>query len=473
MTGSACRLLIGCVVLAAIGAAARGAPADKATEVFESLYGADVKRVRATRDGKDDVELATRLLAAAREVSNQPEFLAVLCETACDLAAAYPDGYGKAIDAMELLALEVPAKAAECAARVIEVRQKQFDAARGDDRADPGEALIQALLGLADLKAEAGAPADAAALCRRADKTARAIKSDRLDEIEARQKALVNALRIAREADGLKAQLEKDPQDAQARAKLVALYLVDADNPAEAAKYVDGVADTSLRRLVPAAAKGVEAAPELACRELGEWYRGLADGTAAAKPAMLGRAREYYERFLELHPQEDLDRTAVVLLVKRIDESLAKLDDATAGAARRRTPALPKRIEFVAKLSMAPFKTGRRFGPFPAQQTDDATGPFAKKGVFFDNKTGKDVVYAVTWPDRIRTLYYKGGAVFGLTIEIQDLKGKTLMKAGPYEGGNKWHEYPLNVPPSVGPRFILKVHNTAAAWFYIDTIEFR
>jgi len=66
---------------------ATDSPQDKAAEVFESLYGADVARVTKTRDKTDDVDFAKRLLATARqEAAGKPALVTVLCEKAADLA---------------------------------------------------------------------------------------------------------------------------------------------------------------------------------------------------------------------------------------------------------------------------------------------------------------------------------------------------------------------------------------------------
>jgi hypothetical protein len=225
---------------------------------------------------------------------------------------------------MELLGSSVADKRVWCAERVVELRQWQFDAVRTGDRATPGEELIAALLALADLKS--GAPAEGAVLCRRAELVARTIKSDRLADIDSRQKALAAALKTLREADALKALLQKNPQNAQVREKLVRLCLVDLDNPAEAAKHVEGLADPSLAKYVPAAAKGLDATPELASKELGEWYRTLAEGAPpAAKEAMYARAKAYYERFLELHTAEDLERTTAALVLKKVAAEITTL----------------------------------------------------------------------------------------------------------------------------------------------------
>jgi len=324
MGKSGCIIVAGLAFVAFASLGAIAAEADKAAEAFDAVYGTDLKRVKATADPKDDLELASRLLAAAKEAAGQPEFLTVLCTKARELAITHPSGHPTAVAAMELLGSGVADKRVWSAERMVEIRQWQFDAARGADRASAGDELITALLALMELKS--GTPAEGIALCRKAETVARTIRSDRLTDIEVRQKALAGAVKIAREADALKALLQKNPQNTQVREKLVRLCLVDLDDPAEAARHVEGVADPWLAKYVPAAAKGPDATPEVAAKELGEWYRTLAEGAPpAAKAAMYARSKAYYERFLELHTTEDLDRTTVALVLKKVSAELAIL----------------------------------------------------------------------------------------------------------------------------------------------------
>ncbi len=315
-----------CGLLALIPAPVCAEEADKAAQVFESLYGNDFRRVRLTRDTKDDLELAKRLVAAAKEAVAQPEFLAVLCNKACDLAAAHPEGIDTAREALDLLASEVPEEACPCAERMAAIRQKQYDAARGDAKAPAGETLIEALLAVADGKRASGDLVEATNVCRRAQMVARAVKSDRQEEIDARLKGLAQSMKAARDVEDLKALLDKDPRNTSVREKLVRTYLVDLDRPDEAAGYLEGVQDASLAKYLPAVAKGVQAAPELACMELGEWYRTLGEAApAGSKAAMFARAKAYYDRFLDLHAAEDLNRTAAGLALRKITAALDKL----------------------------------------------------------------------------------------------------------------------------------------------------
>jgi hypothetical protein len=313
--------------------AAASDAAAQAAKAFESLYGADVNRVRATREPGDDVQLARQLLAAAERAGNQPDFVAVLCDSACDLALVSPDGYALAAQAVERLAAARPERAAACAEKMVEIRQRQFDVAKGDARPAAGEALVAAILAVIDSGTKNDF--DTVTLFKRALGVARLAGSPRADEVEARMNAHAQAMKVARQIEDVKAMIAREPGDATLREKLVRLYLIDKDDPAAAAECLEGVGDESLMKYVPAAARPLEAAPELACLELGEWYRALGESAApAAKGAMFARAKAYYERFLALHAAQDLDRTRALVALQKV---------AAAGLAPSPAPARPAR----------------------------------------------------------------------------------------------------------------------------------
>ncbi len=339
MPRTACLSGVLCAVLVVSAVPLRAAATDEATETFNALYGADLKRVRATADARDDVELAARLLAAAKRATDQAPFLTVLCEKAHDLAVGHPTGYGTALEAMDLLARTVPDKAAACAARTFEIREKQFDAAAGDEKKAAGELLLNSLLPVIAAKEKAGDLAEVAALYRRAKTIAAATGSPRADEIDTRAARLAQRMKIAARIADVKALLARDPANVGAREGLVRIYLVDLDDPAEAAKHLKGIQDPSLLKYVPAAAKGAEAPPELACLELGEWYRDLAaKAPAHARKAMYARAKAYLERFLRMHTAKDLNRTRAMLALESIQQAVAKL---TAPPAKPTKPPKP------------------------------------------------------------------------------------------------------------------------------------
>jgi len=320
--------LASCLVFVGFTAGVFGDEAeDKATALFNSLFGSDMERVTKTRDRKDDVELAQRLIAAARQDgAGKPALVVVLCEKAAELAEGHPDGYALALAAMETIIESAPERAGAYAVGILAIRQKQYERARGGAKVVAADALIDALLDLADSQEASDDPSAAVATCRRAEAIARAMKIPWHAAIEARAKRLARLVKVGGKIEDLKSALAKDPGDAAAREKLVRLCLVDLDDPAKAAEHVEGLTDASLRKYVPAAARGLDAAPELACMELGNWYRSLGEGAAEdAKAAMLARAELYYERFLDVHAADDLDSAAATMTLRKVEAEFDRL----------------------------------------------------------------------------------------------------------------------------------------------------
>jgi formylglycine-generating enzyme required for sulfatase activity len=304
--------------------------ADEAADAFNNLYGEDLKRVAATPSPADDIALAKQLLEAAGKVTNQTALLALLCEKAHELALKDPTGYPTAKAAMELLAAGAAEKKMEAIQKIAAMYQRAYATARAEAKAKAGEALIESLKGLAGAQA-AGADIDGAgATLKQALAVATAIKSESKASVQAQLAGLASQQQVEKQIAPLKAKLAVDPKDASSRKEIVRLYLVEMDNPAEAAKFVDETCDEATRKYVPAAAKPVKDAPEAACTQLGDWYKGLADQAAApaSTGAMLERAKAYYKRFVDLHKADDVARAGATLMLKKIDDALAKLGPA-------------------------------------------------------------------------------------------------------------------------------------------------
>ncbi|MCX5655190.1 MAG: hypothetical protein NTY65_11135 [Planctomycetota bacterium] len=328
------------MVLAFVFAApALAAPEDEALQAFNSLYGEEVKRVLATPDTADDAALAGKLLEAARSVAAQPALLAVLCEKAAELGKPTPAGRTTAVQAMELLAEKIPDRKVACLERITALRQMDYDAGRPEAKAQAGEALLSALLALADAKIAAGNSAGASDACRKALALATSLKSESQTAVQGRLDLLAARQKAEQKVAALKARLATVPTDAAARADLVKTLVTELDDPTAAAAFVDSSLDAALQKFVPAAAKGVEQTPEVACKELGDWYRGMADQvTGAARMPLVARAKAYYGRFLALHSAEDLLRAQVVLALKKVEEAAAPAAETPKVEAPARTP---------------------------------------------------------------------------------------------------------------------------------------
>jgi formylglycine-generating enzyme required for sulfatase activity len=303
------------------------AVADEAADTFSKLYGDDLKRVAASPSPADDVALAKQLMEAAGKVTNQPAFLALLCEKTYELAIKDPTGYPTAEAAMKFLAAGVPEKKVESLQKIVVMYQRSYTTARAEAKAKAGEAVMESLKALAVAQAAAEDSEGAVATLKQALAVATTIKSESRAALQAELAGLASQQQVEKQIAALKAKLEADPKDAASRKEIVRLCLVEMDNPAEAAKFLDETLDEATRKYVPAAAKPIEEAPEAACTQLADWYKGLADQATvpASKGAMLRHAQAYYRRFLVIHTAEDLGRTAATLTLKRIEEALAKL----------------------------------------------------------------------------------------------------------------------------------------------------
>ena len=320
-------VLVACVAIILFCHYALGSEAEeKAQQAFESLYGADFKRASSSRDTSQAVALAAKLLEAAKTAEAQPELMALLAAKACELGSLDPKGYETALAAAALVSEKAPALAGPCQDRVIAIRQRQYDTARGEEKTKAGETLVDALVASAAVKTRAGDTDEAGKRLQKALGVARAARSSKVEAVEAQIRAMAERQKAAAQATQLKKQVEADPANAKARDQLVRLLLVDLDNPAEAAKCLDETSDAALRKFVPAAAKPVAEAPEVACLELADWYMQLTGGAGpAGKAAMYTRAKAYAERFLDLHTANDMDRTRMELTLKKADDELAKL----------------------------------------------------------------------------------------------------------------------------------------------------
>ena len=317
------RLALGAILLASSLPVA----ADEAADTFNKLYAEDLKRVAATPAPADDVVLAKQLLEAARKVANQKDFLALLCEKACELASKDPTGYPTAKAAVNLLAANVPEKKVESLQKMVVMYQRSYAVARTEAKAKAGEALIESLKALADAQVAAEDVDGAGATLKQALAVATTIKSESRAAIQAQLAGLASQQQAEKQIAALKARLDADPKDAASRKEIVRLYLVEMDNPAEAAKFLDETLDEAMRKYVPAAAKPIEDVPEVACMELGDWYKGLADQATApaSKGAMIERAKAYYARFVDLHKVDDVARAGATLMLKKIEDALMKL----------------------------------------------------------------------------------------------------------------------------------------------------
>jgi len=310
---------IPCILAIMLAAAPAGA-AEDAKKSFETLWRAELNKVRATTSHADDLALARKMLQAAKDRKLQPKMVARLCDYAYYLSRRSKEGRKVAIEAMKLEAAKVSERKEYCLKRIasLEGRAKPRSRPAPKTTRAPTPAELQAArqaaiaksiekhLGHAEEQQRDGNYAQAARAARAAMAVAYVNDSPRVPAIRRLLKRLAAMEAAGGRAETLKARLKAKPADHRTRDRIIRIYLVELDRPDEAGKFVSEDDDEMLLTYIPLAAGSIEKVGETGCYELGEWYVSLAKNAPyAGRTAMLKRAARYYQRFIELHTGDD------------------------------------------------------------------------------------------------------------------------------------------------------------------------
>jgi len=245
--------------------------------------------------------------------------------------------------------------------------------------------------------------------------------------------------------------LSASPRDASANSEVGRYLCFVKDRWDEGLPLLARGSDDGLKKL---------ADQELAAPTDGESQVLLGDGWSAAgqkernetaKARCYGRALGWYENALPSLRGVEKARTE-----RKIDECI-------------RLAKAETRVVFVPEESMKLYPVGQKQGMFPDQKSDDPLAPFRGEAIYFNQRTGTDVVYQVRAGRKLRRLYWKGAAMQAMTIEILDVSGAVLAKGGPWGGGNTWAEFTLDFPPT--SRFTLRMSNHVSVWYLVDTVK--
>ncbi len=421
---------------------------------------------RIVKSAKGHADTAAKLVAAAKTLQDDPKIQVAMCEAAYQYGIKTADGFDSAIEALDILDKADKDRAATWAEKRIVVYRLRYTRAKGDAKQQHGQLLVTMLIKTGDELAKQDKVKEAIGFYREALAVAKYLSLPDVEDISQKLIAAGHLLQVQSAIARLKTKLAANPGDMASRNKLIELCLTGLDSPAEAAKYLTDDCDESLRKYVPLAAKPIVELKKDQCLELAKWYEQLIDKgtTLTSKANAANRGVGYYDQFLLLHTTKDATGVGASLALKTLQKRIEKM-----GAVGK--PVYRNRLTFRDKKSMKPFKKGKRYSPFPVQETEDAMGPFSGKGVYFDQKTGKDVIYEIYSSRPIKGVYYKGGAIYSTTIEFLDVRGKRLAFMGPLKGGNRWAEFTLKLPRGAPNHIFLKFHNTASTWFYIDTLK--
>ncbi len=275
-----------------------------AMDAFEKLYRADINRVRATTQVTDDLALAHQMVQSARMMTSEPDLLAILCETAYELAFnAGAGGETAAFEAVRVLVSHVPAKAFDGALKRAAVYERAF--AVNQSRLE-GEHLVSILMLAGDLGTTVRQYVRAADAWERGRKIAEELNSPKANVIAERQEAFAARVKAVEEATALAAALRQAPTDSQLRQRMLLHQLVELDHATEASRYLDAARDEVLKTNLPLAIEAVENLSAETALRLAEWYAGLMTqaGQGGAE-LMAARAKIYYHRFFQMHTSYD------------------------------------------------------------------------------------------------------------------------------------------------------------------------
>jgi len=150
-----------CIVLCLPGLAWAGA-----AEEYLELFGRYEKEASAAKDANAPARLAARLLNAATYVDENKPLKVLLLDKAYEYGVKAPAGYEVAADALEMLVEVAPDRQVQAGLKLIEINRLRYDRAAGPRRKAIGQALVDAMVSLADEAAKAAKPDEALDLCR-------------------------------------------------------------------------------------------------------------------------------------------------------------------------------------------------------------------------------------------------------------------------------------------------------------------
>lgn len=299
---------------------------DEAEDAFNAQFGNEVKSAKLA---PQKVDLAARIVEAAQKEGVKPATAVLFCESAFGLVKDIPSGADTAAEAMELVADLAPEQRAAAWDKVVQIRRKQFVAAKPPAKPAASDWYVESLIQAACAKVGVDDP-KAADAKRQALQTAKAAGADMAQEVEMRLLAAEQRHKAEKSVAELTAKTNADPKDAVSRNQLARILLVDLDDPKKANLLVNDSCDEALRKYLPAIMKPGKDVPELAALDLAKWYASLADETGkdkhyAAKGHMLIRARRYYCRYMEAHRKVDAAAGEVSEALNKIRESMGAL----------------------------------------------------------------------------------------------------------------------------------------------------
>ena len=302
-------------------------PADKESVKawFDRYYGTRVETVEATNYPADNIALADELVRTAPSAAQSPLLMSYIAEQAFMLSSIDAEGYATSARAANLVVQAEPARRLEMLDRLLPVYDQKYRNSDGEDRDQVRETWLKALLMLGDEQAKAENYKDADMHYRRAIGIARSSNSSLVNMANMRSQSLKQRQKAMLTIKMWEGKLTSNPNDLNARRSLTNLYLIDLDNPVKAAEHAQVAGDLRAQKYVPFAANPALVQASDTWVELGDWYQGLArDAVPPSEPAMLARAKMYYQHFINTsqsgHPARTKAQAGLEKVTDRIND---------------------------------------------------------------------------------------------------------------------------------------------------------
>lgn len=272
---------------------------------FEELYRDKLVAVNRSQDTDDDRKLAEQMIELAETIPDSPGVQCLIYIEVIPLAAVGGD-IESAVRAADQLESVWPGHEAADPDALLAIVGRTYREASRDERDQVAQPYMDLLLHSAE-RAEANEDLDRAIdLCRQANTVARVVDSDRRGYIVDTLDRLSEVKAVLSQIDMLVTAVEKNPKNISAAKELVNLLIVERDEPATAAQYVELTGDPDLTEVVTVCADGIDSAGAPEALRVGDWYLVLADqeDDDLAEP-LLRRAQRWYGRFLSVYTRED------------------------------------------------------------------------------------------------------------------------------------------------------------------------
>jgi len=299
--------------------------ADDAQSVFNTLFGDQIRQVKATPNHEDNLALATEMLTALESVDDK-KLTVLICENVFALASPSPKGTKLAANAMRQLAAAVPDQLLPALQRIADLHKSAYFRARGSARATLGPIYAQAMASLGDAQFDAGQWEDAIASYRRATAPALKLETSRHADLISRISSTTTRIQLEKKIAKLQATLDANPNN-QATAKTLALiHLTQMNDLSAASTAALQTGDAKLINRIKLASLASADLTESQSLDLGDWFRSLAaTANTRSKTKLLARAYHHYQHFLENHKDKGLARTKAEITSRSVATALKRL----------------------------------------------------------------------------------------------------------------------------------------------------